>query len=356
MIVSDDQIVALHTASGVPVSQFLSSQTVDLKWRREKCEVSKCDITVPSTADYARSEGLEYVAMPDLMPWAHWCSVWNGPGTELYWTGPIQTVVAGRQTMAISSADCSALMARTRTPLTKKWEVTDFSVIAGQLWSSMVDLHGLPTRPVLRNDPRGGHVDFSTTKDSAMLDETMGDLVQLGLAWTVVAGVPLLGPPPLEPVGALADTDFIEGLKITRDGASSYNDVLLRTADNIARSRVDMAGLNLQTLVKIDDMFGVSNAARAAAQYASYTSSIRDAITVAGGAALHRDAPVDISDLVPGARFSVDAYGLLAMMELHTVEVSCGRGATSVSVGMETANDRLPELMKNSTKTESYDL
>ena len=64
------------------------------------------------------------------------------------------------------------------------------------------------------------------------------------------------------------------------------NDVLLRAPDSETRARVPMFDLNLQTVIKVDSMFGVSNTDRAAAQYVRYFSKVRDAVGQPGGAVL----------------------------------------------------------------------
>jgi hypothetical protein len=162
----------------------------------------------------------------------------------------------------------------------------------------------------------------------------------------VVSGVPILGPAPLKPIAALGESDFINaGVQLVRDGSETFNDVLLRGADNIAHARVPLGGLSLQTTVNVDNMFGVSNATKAVGQYVRYTSKIRDAVTLPQGSVLHPDAPVHISSLIPSVRFNIEAFGLLTTMELEGVEVSCTSGSTTVAVKLESVNDDLPELM-----------
>ena len=342
MIAPAEQVVALHTHSGVPLSQYQPSEQVDLKWTRQLRDVSSCDLSIAS--------GLSYGELPDLTPWLHWISVWGTDPETLLWSGPIQKVTANRDSIKVSAKDVAALTSRTRCPLTKRWDAVDPSTVAAELWAAMIEAHGLHLAPIVRPDPEGDRYSFGCTADAAMLESTMTDLTNLGLKWTVVGGVPILGPAPLAPVVALGEADFLGGMEITRDGSASYNDILLRGADDLARAHREMGGLNLQTIVNIDNMFGVSNVDKAVLQYAKYTSRIRDALSLPNDASLHPDAPVHIDQLIPSARFVVEGYGLRTLMELESVTVTCSDGNTRVSVNMESVDvpggrDTEPELM-----------
>lgn len=343
MVVSEEQIVSIHTAQGVQLYQFTPKDISRLLWSRELREVSRCEVAVPSP--------LTQDLLPDLVPWLHWISVWDTNGRDLYWTGPIQKVQTDRQTMSISGRDVASLMTRTRCPITKKWQASDPATIALELWRAMIDLHGVRADPIMRVDPFGDPFDFDTKADANMLDKVIEDLVAVGLRWTVVAGVPVLGPAPLKPIAALGEDDFTgSGLSLVRDGSEVYNDVLLKTADDYTRDYIPISGLRLQALVTKDSMFGVDNAAKAARQYLRHTASIRDAVQVGQDSPLHPDAPVTHDQLIPSARFTIDAYGLLVLMELEAVEVSCADGRTTVTVRMESVNDELPQLLKDLKK------
>jgi hypothetical protein len=334
-VASDRQIISVHTASGVQLYQWgPEEQLGPPKWTREQRQTSTCDITVPSV----HNAGLPL----DITPWLHWVSVWDSDGQELYWTGPIQRVTLTKDVTQVSARDVSALMTRTRCPITKRWEAADPSRIAGELWAAMLALHGIPTRAVQRVDPRGDPFDFEANADSEMMADTITRLVEVGLYWTVVSGVPVLGPAPLDAVAALGEHDFVgDSLSLVRDGSESFNDVLVRGADNLARSTAPMGGLRLQTIASLDDMFGVSNVAHAARQYARYTASIKDSVVLSEDVVLHPDVPLTVQQLIPSARVTVDAFGTLSLMEVTKVTVAGGDPA----VGLQTVNDDLPELM-----------
>jgi hypothetical protein len=333
MRVAGQQVASLHTVSGVQLYQFSANDLMDLSWRRELSETSTAGVTVPTRL------------VEDITPWLHWLSVWDGDA--LQWTGPVQTVTYSRETTAIAAADISALMSRTRVPLTKQWEATDPAIIAAELWRSMLEAQRINGAPVVRRDPLVDVFDFDCRADAQMLDKLMDDLVGLGLTWSVMAGTVLLGPAPRSAIAALGEDDFIDGnLTLVRDGSRVFTDVLVRAADDQTRARVNNGGLNLQTIVDIDSLFGVSNADRAARQYLRYTSSMREAARLDGSTRLHPAAPVTIASLVPSVRVTVAAYGRLTPMEVQSVEVSQTSDDTTVAVGLESIEDSPPELIK----------
>lgn len=338
MIVSEEQIVSLHSIDGVQLYQFLAGGQNRLSWSRDLREVSRCEITVPVTPDYVR--------VSDIVPWLHWVDVWDDRGEELYWSGPIQRVEGGWQKLVITARDSSALYARTRCPMTKRWEAADPATIAAELWEAMIERHNLSAKVIERTNPLGDRFDYAVRSDAQMVDSIIDDLVTKGLFWSVVSGVPILGPAPLTPIAALGEDDFVGGgITLVRDGAETFNDVLIRGADNIARARVERGGLSLQKTVDVDNMFGLSNAQRAASQYVRYTSKIRDAITLTEGAVLHPNAPLVMAQLIPSMRVNVEAYGMLTTVELESVEVTCEAGKAEISVKLESVNDEKPELM-----------
>jgi hypothetical protein len=329
------QIVSVHTAlTGVQLYQFLPSDIAKLSWGRELSEVSRCEVEGPTRI------------VDEITPWLHWVSVWDDTGQTLHWTGPVQKVTYRRNGTTIEASDIGALMTRTRVPLTKQWEAADPSEIARELWAAMMDIHRLRGTPLMRRDPLCDPFNFSSVADEQMLDQLMDDLVNLGLCWSVVAGTPILGPAPRMSMGALGEDDFLDGdLAVVRDGTRVFTDVLVRGADEKVRARVNAGGLNLQTLVDVDDLFGLSNADRAARQYLRYCSRIREAVVLDGSARLHPDAPLTIESLVPSARVTVSAYGVLALMEVQSVQVTSTSTDMEVAVGLESVDDDPPELV-----------
>lgn len=320
--------VAIHTLGGVHLFAFGPEHQVDLTWTRAWREVSRCDLKVPGTVVSGQ------LHLPLIVPWLHWCSVW-GAG-EVLWTGPIQKVTVDVEFTTINAVDIGALLARTRVPITKRWDATRPENIAAELWTAMIANHGLDITPLVLPDPEGDAFDFEVETDARMLDQVNDDLVNLGLSWTVVAGTPLLGVAVSEPPPALGMDDFIgAGIQLVRDGTRTYNDILVRGAGADERTRISLHGLNLQTLVTIDSLEGISSVERAVRQYARYTAGFRDSLVLTGNTVLHPDAPVLLSQLIPSARFIIQAYDMAMLMSCEGIEVRCSAGAFDVSVSME---------------------
>lgn len=327
MLVDQEQWVAIHTRSGVLAHQFSPSQYGKLSWSREQRQVTKCTMHAPLGPNVDR--------LPDLVPWVHQLSVFNSR-QELYWTGPLQKVTGTRRDLTLTAADPSALMARTRNPLTKRWDATDPAVPAGELWNGLITHHGLNIEPVIRFDPLGDRFDFRVVGDEQMVDQTIAQLVDVGLRWTVIAGTPLLGPVGVDPIAALSEDDFINAdIELSRDGTDSYNDILVKGADNIARARLPMHGENLQQIIQIGSMFGVGNVQRATEAYVRYYGSIRETLTLPADAALHPDAPVTMDQLVPSARFTMEAFDIIRTWELTSMSCDVDNAGAFVSVAME---------------------
>lgn len=339
-VVTPRQIVSVHTHKGVQLHQFNPEQQLSLSWGRELRETSQCQLTVPTP--FAANQ------LPNIHAWVHWVTVWEDNAREVLWRGPVQSLEADRETLSISARDVSALVhQRQRTPLTKRWDAADPAAVADELWRLALENKGVNVEPVVRPDPLGDRFDYNAELDAVMMEQNITDLVQRGLRWTVVAGVPILGPLPLKPVTALGEQHFIGGgLKLLRDGANTFNNVVLRGADTISRAREHIPGQDLQTIVTVDDMFGVSNADKAVRQYVREHGRVRDALVVPPDAELHPDAPVTIKQLMPSARFTVEGYGLLSVMELQSVKVSVTPEGARVAVNLEGVNDDLPELSK----------
>ncbi|QGH75278.1 minor tail protein [Mycobacterium phage Quesadilla] len=333
MIVTDEQIISLHTASGVVLYQFLPEHYQEATWGRRQRDASNASLTLPPQPGLDR--------LPDIVPWLHWVSIWDGPRDALLWSGPIQKATANRSGLALEVKDHAAYLNRTRNPMTKRWDGADPAWIAGELWRSMIEAQGLNQAPIVRTDPEGERYDFQVITDAQLLDQTMKDLVNLGLRWAVVSGAPIIGPVGLDPVASLGEDDFLgDGIDLVRDGSAVYNDVLVRGPDNLARARVDYFGQNLQTIENLDDMFGVGNVRRAAQQYVRNTGSVRTRLELPSGTELHPDAPVHIDELMPSARFVIESNGIREMVELTSVEVERRQGSASVKVTMDSLPDR----------------
>lgn len=337
-VVTDDQIISLHTASGVPVYQFLPEHYQDSTWSRDQRDASGSTIVLPP------QPGLN--ELPDIVPWLHHVTVFDGERDTVLWTGPIQKAVKNRAGLTLTSKDHAAYLHRTRDPITKRWDAADPAHIAAELWRLMQTAQGIGTRVIERPDPEGERFDFATEADEQMMDQTISSLVDKGLRWTVVSGTAIIGPVGLDPIATLGEDDFLgDGISLVRDGGAVYNDVMVRGADVRQRERVDYYGQNLQTIHNVDDMFGVSNVKRAAQQYVRHTGTVRTRLELGAGTTLHPDAPVSIDELMPSTRFVIEASGIRQLMELTGIEVARRAGQASVSVTLESVEEDI-ELLK----------
>ncbi|AKF14290.1 minor tail protein [Mycobacterium phage Vincenzo] len=345
-VVTDDLLVSLHTAQGDGVYQFTPDDYSGLNWTRDHRDTSRCDLTVPPLLPGGSR-------LPDIVYWHHWLTVWDGDrlgsAEGVLWTGPIKKIRDNRAGLTLQAVDHSAYLARTRNPMTKRWDAADPATVAGELWSAMVLAQGLRTRPVVLADPEGDRYDFQVVTDEKTLDQTLGDLVSYGLRWSVVAGTPVLGPLSLEPVATLGEEHFLgDGIDFVRDGSAVVNNVLVRGPVNLARAAVDFYGQNLQAIVNVDNMSGVSNVTRAAQQYVQSAGRVRTTLELPGSTVLSPTAPVSIDQLMPSARFIIEARGTRQLMALTGCEVDRRAGAATVKVSMETVEEKI-ELTSQKT-------
>ena len=328
----------IHTNRGVTLYTFLPNHQLQLDWNRRLREQSTCDLVVPRIV--ARNPQQE------IIPWAHWISVWDTENA-LLWRGPVRSMESDMDTTTISSRDISVFAGKTRSPVTKRWDAAYPANIARVLWEQMIQQHGLDQTPVVLPDPLGDPFDFAVKRDEKLLEAVFEELTKLGLRWSVVSGVPVLGPMSLRPIAALSEDHFVRhDLRLIRDGAQMTNDVLVLGPDALGRARVPIAnGLNLQSIVTVEDMFGVSNVDRAARQYVRHHSKARDAIS-GGSVRLRPDAPLTIAQMIPSSRVTVDVFERLTVMELDSVSVSqsAEESSPSVAVTLESVDDDIPEL------------
>ncbi|AKF14597.1 minor tail protein [Mycobacterium phage Baee] len=335
-VITDNQIVALQTKGGATLYEFRASDQETFNWSRESTNVSTFDLTAPPIGDPDR--------VPAIQPWLHWVTVWDGDRDALLWKGPVYKSVANKRGVQISARDTNVYLSRTRTPITKRWDAADPSWVAGELWRPMAERQGLDLNPIILTDPEGDRYDFHCVADEQMLDQTVKELVNLGLTYTCVSGAPILGPAPRNAIAMLGESDFIgDGISIIRDGSQVFNDVLVRVPGDEVRDRVPLAGANLETIVNLDNISDVSNVARAARQYLRQTSQVRADLDLPSGTVLHPSAPVSIDELIPSTRYWITAQGVQQEMRLESVTVDRAAGSATVKVTMTQVVD-VPEL------------
>lgn len=320
----DDISMSIHTVDGRMIGDFPCDVVLTFNWSRESNEVSVCAF------DVATQGAPELVE--ELRPWVHWVTVWHD-GTSV-WTGPIQSIRIGWATTTINARDTATLMWRTRVPVSRTWVDTHTEEIANDLWISMLQLHRVRVTPIVLAEVVQKSFTITAKAEQRMLNQLMDDLTKVGLVWTVVAGRPVFGQFSREPVVTLEECDFMVELERRRDGTQTFNDVRIQGQNWAQNAKADLAGLSLQFLVSMDDMFGSANIQRAALEYAQDSARIRDELVVPGSASLHHQAPVSLDDLVPGKVFIVHSGAISQLMRLDQVTVNGSGGGIDVQVGL----------------------
>ena len=345
-VVDDHQLVSLRTVGGTAITGFTSSRQVDVTWSWEQRQTTTCKVTVESPL--ARRTMPPY---QEIFPGLHWLDVWASNQQQRYWSGPVLWADGDDETLILHAADPSFLMSKTRVPVTKRWDAADPARIASELWDALCEQHGIAAPALVRDDPRNGVFDFSTTGELAgteLVSDAFARLVDTcGLYWTFVAGRPVFGPAPFEAITTLGVNDFIgKGLRLRRDASQAVNDLVVRGADALAWARADMGGLNWQGIRNIDKVTGVGNVRRAAHDAVAYSAAVRTIVTTPdGGATLSPAAPLRIEQLVPSTRLGIEAYGAQATVEVSRVTVALRQDDVSTSVKLESVNDDVPELL-----------
>lgn len=324
--------VALHDRSRAIISELVCGETNSLSYARTLSEVSQASLTGTTASTYE--------AVADVIPWAHWMSVWRGE-EEYVWAGPAPRLSVRRSSWVLSARDHGSLLWKTRAQYTKRYADTDPAVILAELWDSMTSFHGISgltgSATVV---PTALSYGFEINRDRRMVSQIVEDLVKMGVEWTVYAGKPVLIPALrtdslVFKQYALADCDFAEELEVVLDGSTYVNDARVQGANYAETVVVPAEGLRMQDLISIDSLKGADNIRRAARQIAARRSTLRRAVSVPTGATLSPDVEVTVNDLMPGivVPISTDiAGGVTELQRLEAVEVTVDAGGERVAV------------------------
>lgn len=336
-VFADTQLaVSVHTADGRMVGDFPCNMINNFTFGREATEVSTASFQVSTQGDPDLVE--------ELRQWVHWVTFWLGD--TAVWTGPIWNVRIGRTITTVSARDPSIFMWRTRVPITRTFTDTAPARIADTVWRLMNQLHGIKGTPLVLPGVVQDTFTVSATADTRYLHQFMDELVKVGLQWTVVAGRVILGEFPRSPVAELQECDFLIEIERQRDGSQVFNDVRVQGQNWASTAVAELAGLRLQGLVSMDDMFGASNIQRATQQYARQVARLRDDLIVPASASLHPQAPVTYDDLIPGRVFAVYTETASQLMRLDQLTVNGSQEAFDVQVTLVALqNDADIEMM-----------
>lgn len=323
-----DTNISIHTVDGRVVGVIPCTSQKSVAWGREGTEVSGCEIVLHTQSEIELIE--------DLRQWVHWATIWEDDTPV--WTGPLYRIRIRRDVTTITCRDPAIFMWRTRVPVTKTWVDTAPARVANELWLRMFELHGIRATPVVLP---GVTDTFTLTAkaDTRYLHQLMNDLQKVGLDWTIVGGRPVLGTFPVTPVAELAGCDFMGDLERVRDGSAMFNDIRVQGQNGARNAIAPLAGLHLQQLVSLDDLFGVSNIERATRAYARDSARFRDVIEVPQGATLHPDAPVTLNDLIPGKVILIHADNVVQPMRLDQLSVTTTENSREVQVTLVAVED-----------------
>ncbi|MEU1550195.1 hypothetical protein [Nocardia sp. NPDC005745] len=296
----------------------------EFAWSRELNQMSRLSLKAP----------LQDLAS-EIVPLVHWISCWHGQ--SLQWVGLIEDSLRDRTGMSIEARDHARLLGWTRTPTTRQWNQLDVAPIAADLWRDMLDVHGIQAEPiVLPQLAEQERYNVTATADQRLVSQDIAELSKLGLRWTVVRGRPVLGLQPTTVAAELEDCHLTSGAHIRRSGARTANDVRVQGKNAAWTERRELGGLRMQSIVSLDDLFGVNNIQRAAADYVRRSARIRDELVVPPAATLTPDAPVELDMLVPGVHLSVSALGLRSVLRVDQVQVSGSPQSIDVAVTLST--------------------
>lgn len=329
-VFADTQLaVSVHTVDGRIIGDFPCNMIANFTFGREGSEVSTASFQVHTQGDPELIE--------ELRQWVHWVTFWLGDLPV--WTGPIWNIRISKTITTVSARDPSIFMWRTRVPITRTFTDTAPARIADDMWRLMNQLHRIRATPLVLPGVAEETFTVSAVADSRYMHQFMDELVKVGLQWTVVSGRVIFGEFPRTPVAELQECDFLIEIERQRDGSQTFNDVRVQGQNWASTAVADLAGLRLQGLVSMDDMFGASNVQRATQQYARQVARLRDDLVVPANASLHPQAPVTYDDLIPGKAFAVYTDTASQLMRLDQVTVSGSPEAFDVQITLVALQD-----------------
>jgi hypothetical protein len=277
--------------------------------------------------------------LADVDTWAPWLRVlWNG---EEAWTGPIMFIRFGEDFVYLKANDPSVY-----------WQVRvigqDYIHEATDLATIFADYH----RDVYQQDPWGMDViarPVGRTGDRKVLAtdgmvawSALSELARTGLDFTVVGRTLLIGGEevPVAPITTLQDEHFTEPLNVVDDGVLRATDFVVSGGDQItgraslpetsdAYRRYGLVTGRSQERNIVDEL-SAGQAAKTRLDF--HQDSIR--VESPNEVFLNPSAPVDLVELIPGARVDVAAFRTCrpAVGQFRVSRVKCDfRGRVALS-------------------------
>jgi hypothetical protein len=270
--------------------------------------------------------------------------IWDG---REQWVGPINYVEHLTDGIVIKAADLSSW-----------WQVRVLGAhnhVAVDLATIFADYN----RDAYNQEPWG--MDFIPTPvgitgdrevlapDGLVAFDALDELARTGIDYTMVGRTLLIGGEevPIAPLVTLRDEHFTEPLRPVSNG-------LLRATDSVISGGVGVAGrASLPANHPHRRRYGlITNRAQerkildaGSAQRAAQTrlDFMLDPVRVITDGTLRRDAPIDLIDLVPGARCDVQAVAtcrnVAAVLRLHTIRAT---SAGQITLGLQPLGTVIP--------------
>ena len=273
-----------------------------------------------------------------IEPWLHTLTFFYDD--EPAWSGIVTSAAAGRGGLDVEASDASIYWKRRRVPSARRYDQVDASHIMAQM---VVDAMGVAD-PLRVSDglieyPSRVWAVVDVTANSMMLDEVIGDLVDAGLSWTVYAGRLLVGPgPERHTTATLSDKHLGDGISVVKDGRDVATDVLVVGKGVWAQASIPNDQVGIQAIVEADSLTTVQECEEAARRELKKRGIAPRKLQLPSGVSLSPDAPVSLSELVPGVRIPVSSEqtGILvgSEMQLEEVDVDGGSDGVDVSVSL----------------------
>jgi hypothetical protein len=290
---ADDYQVAIYDREGE--AQRGEVEPSEVTWTRVLDDTSEAQVTVP----YAGIDCCQLLG--DTRTWCNTLVI-SRDGDRV-WEGPITRISYTDEETVISARDVSQWLFRRkiRELLAFTAPQQDLAYIAEALIQ-----HGLApddpnVLPYLHVLPSGIVGARSYAADSGYVLDALRELGRTGVDWTALGRrIIISGEQPLGRLATLSDEDFLGQLTIVEDGLAAATDATV-IGKGVRGHAGGMGACGLLEVLVTEEEILDTSSAQAEAQAivnAGYPSPIY--LEVPDGVQLASDAPVSISDLIPG--------------------------------------------------------
>ena len=301
----------------------------DFSFGREQSEMSSAALEVAVSG----SAGL-------VEPWLHALTIFYDDDPA--WSGIITSTRSSRGALQVDASDGSVYWKRRRIPSARRFDQVDASHIMAQMVvDGMALADPLRIADTLTEYPSRVWAVVDVAANSGMVAEVIDDLVDAGLQWTFVAGRLLIGPgPERHTTATLTDRHLGDGIAVTKDGRDVATDVLVLGKGVWGQASLETDHVGVQAIVKADALTTVQECEEAARRELVARGVAPRALSLPSGVSLAADAPVSLSELIPGVRVPVSSSQtgttLGADMALESVKVTGDGGGADVSISLGT--------------------